>query len=149
MILSNFLRTPSWLRPVKRVKGVCLLGCVWGEACSPSLLRTIGDDFTELLCDSPYRVDSPYGVCLKNLLWLYRVHFPLRLPNAVFFYHGTSQYDFMWTALSEPHNKGFWIMEMCCLGTKTAAMLLSRMHLYQSDKLNPKCSAWQQLGQNI
>lgn len=99
MILSNFVWAPSWLRPLKRVKDVYLLGCISWEACSLSFLRTIGVDFTVMFSDSPYRV------CLQNL-WCNGVHFPLRPPKAVFFHHGTSQCYFMWTALSEPHNKG-------------------------------------------
>lgn len=75
-------------RTVKRVKGVCrFAGVCSGEACSLSVLRTIGDDFT--VCPVIHST-----VCLKNL-WYNRVHFPLRPPKAVFFHHGTSQYDFM------------------------------------------------------
>lgn len=134
--ISFLMSSLNDLRPVKRVKGV-------------GLLSFHSQNNRWLIHGSVPWFIHPMEFVLKPFLWHNRVHFPLTPLNAVFFHHGTSQNDFLWAALSELHNKGFWIMEMCCLGTETAAMLLSRMHLYQNDKLKPKCSAWQQLGQNI
>lgn len=73
---------------MKRVKRVGLLGCVPGEACSLSVLRTIRGDFT--VCSVTHSAEF----VLKTFGGV-TVHFPVRSPKTVFFHHGTSQYDFV------------------------------------------------------